>query len=80
MDRRKRCENRFNRAAEKARVLLAIAAMAPRDVFGELHGYTLSRKPTNPTRPNGGPGSCFKTSTAFFRATKTSARRGSHRM
>ena len=48
MDRRKRCENRFNRAAEKARVLLAIAAMAPRDVFGELHGYTLSRKPDKP--------------------------------
>jgi hypothetical protein len=50
MDRRKRCENRFNRAAEKARVLLAIAAMAPRDVFGELHGYTLSKKADKPDK------------------------------
>jgi len=50
MDRFKRCEKRFDRVAEKARVLLAIAAMIPRDVFGELHGYTLSRKPDKPDK------------------------------
>jgi hypothetical protein len=42
MNRRKRRENRFDWMAEKARVLLAIAALTPRNVFGELHGYTLS--------------------------------------
>ena len=50
MDRRKRRERRFHRMADKARVLLAIAAMIPRDVFSELHGYTRSREPDKPDK------------------------------
>jgi len=29
----------------RAQILVAIAAMAPRDVYGELLGYTVSKKP-----------------------------------
>ena len=50
MDRRKRRERRFQRMADQARILAAIAAMTPRDVFSELHGYTLPRKPDKPDK------------------------------
>jgi hypothetical protein len=50
MDRRKRRERCFNRMADKASVLFAIAAMIPRAVFSELHGYTLSKKPDKPDK------------------------------
>jgi hypothetical protein len=38
-------EKRFARLARKAQALLEISAMAPRDVFGELLGYTQSKQP-----------------------------------
>jgi len=36
--------------ADQARILAAIAAMTPRDVFGELHGYTLPKKTDKPDK------------------------------
>ena len=50
MDLRERRERRFRRMSGRAQVLVAIAAMVPRNVYSELLGYTLPKKPDKPDK------------------------------